>query len=84
MKILSLPKPHSDWHQEHVCMCGTHFEFNLDDLDYAEWKVSGYHFDGTAVCEWRLTVNCPGCGNTFHVKDNWVPVSWFRQKEKTR
>jgi hypothetical protein len=51
------PKPiHTDCPK---CKCV--LEIEHDDWEVDSFKVSGYHFDGTAVCKDRWYVNCVNC-----------------------
>jgi transcription elongation factor Elf1 len=43
--------------------CGSTLEVELEDVNYDEWKVSGYHFDGSAVSKWMYTFKCAACGH---------------------
>jgi hypothetical protein len=42
--------------------CQSDLKIELTDLRYGGWKVSGYHFDGTAVIKYLYTFRCPCCG----------------------
>lgn len=82
MKIISVPN--ETWEQEFTCeRCTTVFVAEPDDLDYDSWKVSGYHFTGTAVCEMRLYVFCPSCNVRSRVDEESVPVLIMDSIKKT-
>lgn len=71
------------WPQVIACAgCSSRLEVTLDDVRRSGWKISGYHFDGSAECEDRWTVRCPVCGheakNMF--PDAMIPVDARREK----
>jgi len=73
MKIIKVPD--QTWEQQFTCFrCVTVFLANQDDLDYDSWKVSGYHFTGTAVCEMKLHVACPSCNHLSPVAEDDIPI----------
>lgn len=66
MKILI--QPETKWKKCFDCpVCDTRFEANQDDVDYDEFKISGYFFDDSAVCEGQWFVTCPTCSNIIFV-----------------
>jgi len=53
----------ASWPREVTCTgCNAGLRIDLDDLEFGRWKVNGYHFDGSAVCEGKYTFRCPVCG----------------------
>lgn len=66
------------WPLRKVCAgCGSGLRIELSDLSFSSWKVSGYHFCGTAECEWKYTFACPVCGveaNGNEVPEDTVPL----------
>jgi hypothetical protein len=50
------------WTHQFCCgRCGTVAIAAAGDLEADEFKISGHHFDGTAVCARRLYLVCPTC-----------------------
>lgn len=50
------------WSLDWLCEnCGAICRSYADDLEADEFKVSGHHFTGTAVCERKLYLICPTC-----------------------
>lgn len=57
----------------------------LSDLRHGSWKVSGHHFDGSAVCEDKYTFSCPVCGleaNGNEVAEDRVPLETRKALQK--
>ena len=75
MKILSNTR--DNWPKEKACSkCASSLEVSVDDVEYAEWKISGYHFDGSAKCEWRYSWDCPVCAT-----HNWLNQEEFSSED---
>ena len=73
MEILEAPS--REWSHKFKCgRCKTKFLADQDDLKFEGFKVSGYHFTGTAVIEDKLFVECPTDGQLSFVKEDDVPV----------
>lgn len=69
MKDITVPN-YSDWVYPFRCdKCGTEAIGDANDLHTASFKVSGYHFAGTAVCEDKFYFLCPNpiCGDFTYV-----------------
>ena len=50
------------WTMTFVCVrCLTCAQASASDLQADEFKTSGYHFAGNAVCARRLYLECPSC-----------------------
>jgi hypothetical protein len=47
--------------------CRITLKIELADVHRAAFKVSGYHFAGTAVCEERFYVHCPDCNGYIFI-----------------
>lgn len=70
-----LEQPTRDWVYQLTCdRCKTKIRVNQDDLQLEGFKVSGYHFTGTAVIEDKFFVECPTDGHALFVTDTVVPV----------
>ena len=78
MKVLE-KGPQPKWPRKVKCKrCKAKLELALEDVDYDSWKVSGYHFNGTAVSEWKYTFRCPECGhdgNGNEIPESEIPYS---------
>lgn len=73
MKIISVPD--STWQKRLTCeRCKTVYEADQDDLDYEQWKTSGYWFNDTAVTEMHYSVKCPSCNVWEWIDDKEIPV----------
>lgn len=73
MEILDTPS--REWSAELTCpRCSTKVRADQDDLEFEGFKVSGYHFAGTAVIEDRYFVECPTDKKCIWVDEDTVPV----------
>lgn len=61
------------WEYKTKCdQCKSKVWFYMEDLERDSWKVSGYHFDGTAVCKDLYSAICPTCENRIFIPDEHV------------
>ena len=68
------------WPLKYTCPhCKSNLIAQLSDLDYDSWKVSGYHFDGSAVCKMMYTVHCPACGANGVIDEDIIPLAERRR-----
>jgi hypothetical protein len=80
MKVLE-DKTRDAWPIQRVCAseaCHSTLLIDLEDLEYSRWKVSGYHFAGTAVIEGKYTFECGACGlvaNGNEVDEALIPLN---------
>ena len=53
----------ANWPRNVDCTkCKSTLRVDLNDLSLDSWKISGHHFDGSAVCQDLITFECPVCG----------------------
>ena len=53
-------QPAQEWSARFTCRrCGTEFRADQGDLQVDGFKVSGAHWNGTAVCVDKFFVQCP-------------------------
>lgn len=68
-KVINRKSPH--FHRIITCeKCESKTQYNKNDLERDRFKISGYHFDGTAVCESRYFLTCPVCKKYEFIPDN--------------
>lgn len=61
-------KPKSEWSVEIECRsCGYTYKYEARDVWVDSFKVSGYHFDGSAVCKDKAYVKCGNCEKLYFV-----------------
>ena len=64
--------------------CKTRFEVVAADIEKDKFKVSGYHFNGTAVIKLRFYALCPVCNKPCFL-DPPTPIKLVaRQYEPTK
>jgi len=73
MEIINPPS--REWSRRFTCgRCKTEILANEDDLQLEGFKISGYHFAGTAVIEDKFFVECPTDKQCLWVKEKEIPV----------
>lgn len=69
-----LHRPSHQWSHENECdKCKSVTLYDHDDLDYDRFKISGYWFDDSAVCEDRYFLECPVCSHYAFIAPEDVP-----------
>jgi hypothetical protein len=65
----------AEWTLSFTCVkCQTESRASRYDLEADEFKVSGYFFDGTDVCERKLYVTCPACSQPYMLNSDEVAL----------
>lgn len=78
MKIIKPGLDLDTWITKTKCeICESEITITATDVLTAKFKVSGYHFDGSAVSEQCWYVDCPACDAYIFLTD--LPVLVQRQ-----